>query len=97
MGNNRLRFHHHVVRAFPGGPDGKRLVDGKGRVEVKLNLANLKHEIEEYLSRAAKERTFPGVLPEIALKNLSVVAFVQDDADQSILGAAAVPVAEATP
>ena len=97
VGSNRLRFHHHVVRALPGGADGKRLVDGKGRVEVKVNLADLKRELEDYLSRAAKDRPFPGDLPEIALKNLSVVAFVQDDADQSILGAATVHVAEPTP
>jgi hypothetical protein len=31
-------------------------------------------------------------LPEIALKDLSIVAFVQDDADNSILHALAVPV-----
>ncbi len=97
VGGNRLRFHHHVVRALPGGADGKRLVDGKGRVDLRLNLTDLKREIEEYLSLAAKERPFPGVLPEIAFKNLSVVAFVQDDADQSILGAAVVPVAEPAP
>jgi hypothetical protein len=99
VGGNNLRFHHHVVRAFPGGAEGKRLVDGKGHVDLKLNLTDLKREIEEYLSRAAKERPFPGVLPEIAFKDLSVVAFVQDDADQSILGAVvvAVPGAVATP
>jgi len=39
-----------------------------------------------------KERAFPNSLPEIALEDLSVVAFVQDDADKSILHAVAVPV-----
>ncbi|MDR3618637.1 MAG: hypothetical protein P4L85_04740 [Paludisphaera borealis] len=97
VGGNRLRFHNHVVRAFPGGPEGKKLVDGKGRVEIKVSLPELKRDLEGYLSQAAKERPFPFPLPEIAFKNLSVVAFVQDDADKSILGAATIPVAEATP
>jgi hypothetical protein len=94
VGGNHLRFHHHVVRALPGGPEGKMLVDGKGRVEVKVNLPQLKSDLQEYLNRASKDRPFPAAAPEIALKNLSVVAFVQDDADKSILGAAVVPVSD---
>ena len=97
IGNNKLRFHHHVVRAFPGGTDGKTLVDGKGRVEIKVNLADLKKEIEAYVSDYAKNRPFPGVLPEVALKDLSVVAFVQDDSDKSILAAVSTSLKEATP
>ena len=38
-----------------------------------------------------------GKLPDVALKNLRVVAFVQDDADKRILGAAEVAVAEPAP
>ena len=51
-----------------------------------------------YLERAAdNKRSFPGTLPEIALKGLRVVAFVQDEADKRILGAAEVAVAEPAP
>jgi len=92
IGLNKLRFHHHVVRDFPGGPEGKDLAAGSGELGITINLADLKREIENDLSRSSKERAFPASLPEIVLKNLSVIAFVQDDADKSILHAVAVPV-----
>ncbi|AMV38740.1 hypothetical protein [Planctomyces sp. SH-PL62] len=97
VGGNKLRFHHHVVRALPGGAEGTELVDGKGKVELKVNLVELREKLNTYVSEYAKERPFPAATPEIALKNLSVVAFVQDDLDKAILGAVSVPVAEATP
>ena len=39
VGGNKLRYHHHVVRAFPGGTEGKDLTDGKGKVELTLKLS----------------------------------------------------------
>ena len=92
VGSNKLRYHHHVVRDFPGGIEGKDLSAGSGQLTVKLNLADLRRDIEEYLSDYTKMRPFPTALPEIALKDLSVVAFVQDDADKTILHAVSVPV-----
>jgi hypothetical protein len=97
VGGNKLRFHHHVVRAFPGGAQGKELAGGTGKVELALSLADLKRGLETYLSDHAKTGAFPKLLPEIKLKDLALVAFVQDDADQSILQAISVPVKEATP
>lgn len=92
VGSNKLRYHHHVVRDFPGGLEGKDLSSGSGQLTVKLNLADLRRDIEECLSSTAKLRPFPYALPEVSLKDLSVVAFVQDDADKSILHAVSVPV-----
>jgi hypothetical protein len=97
VGNNQLRFHHNVVRALPGGPAGRDLTSGPGEVSIKVNLKDLRRGIEEYLSQRAKSRPFPGVLPEIALDHLSVVAFVQDDSDKRVLGAALVPVKAENP
>lgn len=97
VGGNKLRFHHHVVRALPGGADGKELKDGKGKTEVTLTLAELKLDLEKYLSDFTKTRAFPNPLPEIKLDKLTVVAFVQDDGDKSILHAVSVPVETATP
>jgi glutaredoxin len=97
VGGNKLRFHHHVVRAFPGGATGTELKDGKGKTEVTLSLADLKRELEKYLSDFTKTRAFPNPLPEIKLEKLAVVAFVQDDGDKSILHAVSVPVEIATP
>ena len=97
VGSNKLRFHHHVVRALPGGAEGTALSDGKGKVEIKLDLADLRKQLQEYLGQAAERRPFPFALPEIALKDLSVVAFVQDDDDKAIVGAVSVPVTTVTP
>ena len=96
-GGNKLRFHHHVVRAFPGGADGKELKDGKGKTEVILNLADLRRDLEKYLSDFTKTTSFPKPLPEINLEKLTVVAFVQDDGDKSILHAVSVPVESTGP
>jgi hypothetical protein len=92
IGVNKLRYHHHVVRDFPGGLEGRELSSGSGELRITINAADLKRDIENYLSHHNRERAFPGSLPEVALKDLSVVAFVQDDADKSILHAVAVPV-----
>lgn len=92
VGGNKIRFHHHVVRALPGGPDGKAFDDDKASVDLKVNLGDVKKEIEAYLDEASKVRTFPTAFPDIDLKDLSVVAFVQDDSDHAILAAVSVPV-----
>jgi hypothetical protein len=97
IGGNKLRFHHHVVRALPGGAEGKDLKDGSGKVDMTLNLADVKHGLEQYLDNFTKTRAFPKVLPPIKLDHLAVVAFVQDDSDQSILNAVSMPVDESRP
>jgi hypothetical protein len=97
VGGNKLRYHHHVVRAFPGGTKGKALTDGTGKVELTLGLGEVKSTIESYLSDFAKTRSFPNPLPEIKLEDLAVVAFVQDDEDKSIIGAVSVPVKQVNP
>lgn len=94
VGTNGLRFHHHVVRSMPGGPEGVAVADGKGEVEVKVDLAQLREKLGSYVSDFAKEEPFPTPAPEIALKDLHVVAFVQDDADKSILGASSVQLSQ---
>jgi hypothetical protein len=92
VGTNKLRFHHQVVRSFPGGLEGKDLSSGQGQLDVKVSLPALKRDIESYLSDFAKVHPFPTPLPEIALENLAVVAFVQDDASKHVLHAVSVPV-----
>ncbi len=93
VGGNKLRFHHHVVRAMPGGADGTKLVDGKGETNVQVDLAETRRELETYLSDYAKQGAgFSSPLPGIELKDLTVVAFVQDDRDKTIWQAASAPV-----
>jgi hypothetical protein len=81
---------------MPGGPEGKDITSASGEVSINLNLADLKREIKEYLSDRPNGRPFPGTLPELAFDSLSVVAFVQDDTDKSVLGAVSAPVKSQT-
>jgi hypothetical protein len=96
-GGNKLRFHQHVVRGFPGGTQGKELTDGKGEVEITVSLADLKRNLETYLNDFAQKAPFAKLLPEIKLDGLALVAFIQDDDDQTILQAVSVRVQDANP
>jgi thiol-disulfide isomerase/thioredoxin len=91
-GGNKLRFHHHVVRAMPGGPEGIAFKDGRGEADVSVKLSDVKKAINAYLDSFEKDFPFPKGRPPLDLKNLSVVAYVQDDADKSVLHAVTVPV-----
>jgi hypothetical protein len=97
-GGNKQSSHHHVVRAFPAGVEGIPLESGKGRVEATVSLDQVRKSQSDYLeaypdSPKARGR-FPRALPPIVLDQLSVVAFVQDDHDRSVLHAVVVPVEE---
>jgi hypothetical protein len=95
QGGNGMRFHHHIVRAMPGGPDGQELRGGRGKAEVTVKLGELRQTLEKYLETSANENgSFPEVPPPIELGKLAVVAFVQDDGDRSVLDAAMVPLKE---
>lgn len=82
VGSNKLRFHHHVVRAMPGGVEGLEMVAGQCQVNQTIDLAEVRKSLEEYLS--SDDRKYPYALPEIRLEELSLVAFVQDDSDKSV-------------
>jgi len=95
VGGNQLRFHHHVVRGFPGGVEGKALTAGEGNVELTIDLDEVRDGLGKYLDDFAKGSGFPASLPKLDFKGLAVVAFVQDDADKRILHAAQAAVPEA--
>ena len=98
LGGNKQSNHHHVVRAFPAGVQGTPLEGGKGRIETTVSLDKLRADQAAYLKAypdSPKARgKFPRALPPIALDCLSVVAFVQDNHDRSVLHAVVVPVEE---
>lgn len=87
VGGNRIRFHHQVVRAMPGGAAGVAAKDGK--VTQTADVAAIRAELVKYLDEyAAKERPFP--YPKIRpldMKDLKAVALVQDDKTGEILQA----------
>jgi hypothetical protein len=94
VGGNRLRFHHHVVRGFPGGVAGQELENGAGKVDLKIDLDEVRQGLSDYLGAFAKGSAFPSV-PKIDFKGLAVVVFVQDDADKSVLHVAQASVPDA--
>ena len=88
---NGVRVHEMIVRTMPGGLEGTAPTEGKLEFKGSVSLQDVRQEIQDYLSR------IPGLpLPPMDMKNLHVVAFVQDDSDRQVLQAAAVPV-EGTP
>ena len=76
----------------PAAPRATELKNGKVKTEVTVSVADLKRDLEKYLSDFTKTRPFPNPLPEIKLDKLAVVAFVQDDNDKNIVHAVSVPV-----
>jgi hypothetical protein len=99
-GSNKLRFHHNVVRAFPGGAEGKALEGAAGTLEATVSLSELRKNQDAYLEQypsSPRGRAFPNPLPPIDLDDLAVVALVQDDSDHSIWHAVQVPVKRVNP
>jgi hypothetical protein len=96
-GGNRVPRHHHVVRALPGGADGIPLKEKSGKQTVTVDLDNLRKQLNAYLDEAAKDLQFPRKDRPLELKDLLVVAFVQNDVTKEILQAAQTAVVPAKP
>jgi hypothetical protein len=95
-GGNGVERHHHVVRAFPGGLDGVALKEKALKHKASVDLAEVRKEVKKYLEDFYKknEEELPKQLP-LDLKNLKVVALVQDDNTREILHAVQVDVEDA--
>jgi hypothetical protein len=95
VGSNKLKEHTHVVRAFPGGVEGEKLVAGKPfSKNVPVDLDQVRKDLRDYLKKSNDDVPFPTKERPLDLKNLRVVAFVQSDATREILQAVQVDVAE---
>ena len=92
QGSNNMRYHHHVVRAFPGGVEGVALKDKTGKHAATVDLAELRKTLIKYLDSTAKKTPFPNSDRPLDLKNLRVVAFVQNDKTKEVLQAVQVEV-----
>ena len=88
-GGNGVRYHQQVVRAMPGGPKGFALTKKIQEQIVTVNTADVKGLLVKYLDDFAKnESPFPRADRPLALQNLKIVAFIQDDATGEVLNAA---------
>lgn len=86
-GGNRIPSYHHVVRDLPGGAAGLALKEKTGKQTVTVDVSELRKNLEKYLDEFAKETPFPSTQRPLELRNLLVVAFVQDDATRKVLQA----------
>jgi hypothetical protein len=92
MGGNGIRYHHSVVRAMPGGPKGFPLTKSSAEQTVTVKLDQVRAEnhkaLDDFaaeLQRRGAEFSF-GERP-MAMRNLKVVAFVQNDETSEVLQA----------
>jgi thiol-disulfide isomerase/thioredoxin len=94
-GGNGIRYHHMVVRSMPGGIKGFPLTNKSAEQTVSFDPNELKKELRKYLEDFARtEEPFPRADRPLALKNLKLIAFVQNDATKEILQAVQVDVGE---
>jgi hypothetical protein len=85
-GTNNLRFHHHVVRAMPGGPEGIILKQGDSSHQITVDLNDLRERAHRYLDEYATERkVLPALYRPMDLERLRIIAFVQKDTSTEIL------------
>jgi hypothetical protein len=89
VGAGLPRPYRQVVRAFLGKPEGVKVAKGKTvEQSYQVNLEELRKSLKEYLDKYDKEAPAPTKDRPLALKNLKVVAFVQNDSTRAVLQAA---------
>jgi hypothetical protein len=96
-GGNGIRYHHSVVRAMPGGPKGFPLPKASAEQTVTVKLDEVRaanHKaLDEFVGELKKQGAdFSFGARPMALKNLKVVAFVQNDETNEVLQAVQVDV-----
>jgi hypothetical protein len=89
-GRSGIRIHHRVVRSMPGGPAGFALKEPRSKQTATVDLPELKKQLVGYLEAENKKRPLPSDRQPLDLKNLRLVALVQDDKTGEILQAAEV-------
>lgn len=99
QGGNGIRYHHAVVRAMPGGPKGFPLTKASAEQTVTVKLDDVRTENNKALDQfaeglRARGADFTFVTRPMALKDLKVIAFVQNDETKEVLQAVQVELAE---
>jgi hypothetical protein len=81
LGGNKIAEHPKVVRAFLGGVKGEKITKGESfKKTLTTDVETVRKELREYLDKMSKEAKFPRKERPLELKNLRLVAFVQNDA-----------------
>ena len=97
QGGNGVRYHHAVVRSMPGGPKGFPLPKASVEQTVTLKLEDVRlvnnKALDEFAADLKKQGAdFTFSSRPMDLKNLRVVAFVQNDETNEVLQAVQVEV-----
>ena len=88
-GSNQLQYHHRVVRALPGGATGVSVKAKDFEHKASVDLETLRKTLNKYL-----DEDYPDGPRPMRLRNLHVVAFVQNDETTEILQAIDVAIKE---
>lgn len=91
-GSNKLRFHHQVVRAMPGGVEGIAIKDKNFKHQVSADVSRIRSKLNEYLDEYAQNRPFPSTHRPLDMKNLKVIALVQNEETGEIVQACQIDV-----
>ncbi|MGI9035788.1 MAG: tetratricopeptide repeat protein [Pyrinomonadaceae bacterium] len=102
MGGNGVRFHPMVVRELGGTDrDGFALKDKSGRIEWQFDLQKVSLDLKNYIDKYEQEQqkddknfAFAEKKYDINPKNLSVIAFIQDEKTKNVLQSAFVNLSE---
>ncbi len=87
-GASGVRFHSNVVRAIPGGVKGFPLPKKEAEQSVVVNTEDMKTELVKFLDEFAKEQgEFPKADRPLALKNLKLIVFIQNDETRDVVQA----------
>jgi hypothetical protein len=92
QGGNGVRYHHFVVRAMPGGPKGIPLPKATAEQSVTVKLDEIRAAnnaaLDAFVADVRKQGAdFSFGARPMNLKNLKVVAFVQNDETNEVLQA----------
>ncbi len=92
-GGNGIRYHHMVVRAMPGGQKGFPLTKKTAEQSVAFDPADVQKTLAKYFGRSREDQSaVPAPDGPLALKNLKLIAYVQNDTTRDILNAVQVDV-----
>ncbi|MDA1164550.1 MAG: hypothetical protein O3B13_15775 [Planctomycetota bacterium] len=92
---NGIRHHDMVVRHLIGGDRGISPKDGELNFQGTVNVEELRDRLHSYLTKFEQNQGVEFTSMPLELKNLSIVAFVQDTETHTVLQAVVVPVSGA--
>ena len=98
-GSNGIRFHHQVVRAMPGGADGVAVKDRSFKHASSVDLGAVRSALTKYLDGYVADnpgRPFARPDRPMAMKDVHVIALVQNDKTGEIVLALQIDVGGAT-